>query len=108
VVEDGSLERAAEGFWRLVETDAMRAADARDIDEGRPLDERLRAGVTTGTHPAGGCPIGAVVDPRLAVLGIEGLTVADASVFPYHVSNNPNLTCHAVGERAAAVLRTGA
>ena len=58
--------------------------------------------LTTGFHPAGGCAIGQVVDPDLRVLGFEGLVVADASVFPRHVSNNTNLTCHMVGEYAAA------
>jgi choline dehydrogenase-like flavoprotein len=28
----------------------------------------------------------------------------DASAFPAHVSNNPNLTCFMLGERAAAML----
>ena len=66
--------------------------------------ERLRRGVLSGTHPVGGCGIGRVVGPELDLFGLERLTVADASVFPRHVSNNPNLTCHAVGERAAAIL----
>ena len=48
--------------------------------------------------------MGAVVDEDLAVYGLEGLTVADASVFPAHVTNNPNLTCFMVGERAAEKL----
>jgi choline dehydrogenase len=74
----------------------------RDLNEGMALQERVRAGLFTGTHPAGGCEIGRVVDPDLSVYGLEGLTVADASVFPMHVTNNPNLTCHVVGEVAAA------
>ena len=56
----------------------------------------------SGHHGAGGCAIGAVVDPDLRVLGIDGLHVADASVFPAHVTNNPNVTVHMVGEVAAA------
>jgi len=105
VVADGSLAATAEGFARFLDTDALRTIGARDVDAGLPIAERLRDGVTTGTHPAGGCAIGAVVDEQLRVLGVEGLRVADASVFPSHVSNNPNLTCHAVGERAAALIR---
>jgi choline dehydrogenase-like flavoprotein len=45
-----------------------------------------------------------VVDERLRVRGIEGLRVADASVFPVNVTNNTNLTCFMVGERAAALI----
>jgi choline dehydrogenase len=108
VVQDGRLDAAAEGFARLLETDALRAIGTRDTEPYVPMRDRLRAGVTTGTHPAGGCAIGRVVDTRLRVLGLEGLSVADASVFPHHVSNNPNLTCHAVGERAAVNLRADA
>jgi choline dehydrogenase len=108
VVQDGSLALTADAFAQLLDTDAMRAAGARDAEPDRPLDDRLRAGVTTGTHPAGGCAIGRVVDTRLRVLGIEGLMVVDASVFPRHVSNNPNLTVHAVAERGATFLREDA
>ena len=57
--------------------------------------------------PAGGCRIGEVVDADLRVKGVDGLRVADASVFPRHVSNNPNLTCHMVGERLAALMGAG-
>jgi choline dehydrogenase len=88
---------------RLLASDAL--AGAVDVDRDVPQRERQRRGISTGTHPAGGCAIGRVVDPRLGVYGIEGLTVADASVFPRHVTNNPNLTCHMVGEQAAAFLR---
>jgi choline dehydrogenase len=90
---------------RLLATDVLRGVNATELDAEMPWAQRLVTSITTGTHPAGGCAIGAVVGPDLAVLGIDGLTVADASVFPRHVSNNPNLTCHAVGERAAAFLR---
>jgi choline dehydrogenase-like flavoprotein len=60
--------------------------------------------MNSGSHPAGGCGIGTVVDADLAVQGVERLTVADASVFPVHVTNNPNLTVHVVGEVAARIL----
>ena len=52
----------------------------------------------------GTCAIGSVVDEELRVHGVEGLLVADASVFPAHVTNNPNLTCIMVGERAAGLI----
>lgn len=104
VVEDGLFGRAWEDLQRLLTSDAFAAAGARDPQQDVPVRDRLLASVTTGTHPAGGCSIGQVVDPELGVLGVERLVVADASVFPMHVSNNPNLTCHLVGERAAAIV----
>jgi choline dehydrogenase-like flavoprotein len=70
-----------------------------------PPRASILRGLGTSAHPAGGCGIGRVVAPSLSVYGIDGLTVADASVFPRHVSNNPNFTCFMVGERAAASLR---
>jgi choline dehydrogenase len=66
------------------------------------LTAALRDRLATAFHPACTCAIGSVVDPQLRVLGIDGLRVADASVFPANVTNNPNLTCLAVGERVAA------
>src|SRR5204862_6764212 len=38
----------------------------------------------TALHPCGTCRMGTVVDPRtMRVLGLDGLRVVDASVFPY-------------------------
>jgi len=51
-----------------------------------------------GTHAM------AVVDPRCRVHGIEGLYVADASVFPSMVSGNTNAPTIMVGERAAEFI----
>jgi choline dehydrogenase len=104
---------AFDGVWhdfgRLLATEALREAGVADLDPDTRFADRLRDGIGTGTHPAGGCQIGLVVDPKLDLYGIDGLTVADASVFPRHVTNNPNLTCHMVGEVAAATIRgTGA
>jgi choline dehydrogenase len=107
LVQTGAFAPIWDDFQALMGTDALGAAGARDTAEGMPLDDRLLAGLGSGAHPAGGCAIGQVVDPDLEVLGIDGLTVADASVFPRHVTNNPNLTVHVIGEVAAAKLRRG-
>ncbi len=60
-------------------------------------------------HPVGTCRMGvddrAVVDPRLAVRGIDGLHVADASVFPSITGGNTNVPSILVGERCADILR---
>lgn len=88
-------------FHSLLQTAPYRELGARGDQHAATLAEHLRDGVA-GNQPAGGCGIGLVVDPNLSVYGIDGLTVADASIFPSHVSNNPNLTCFMVGEAAAA------
>jgi choline dehydrogenase-like flavoprotein len=41
------------------------------------------------------------------VQGVDNLRVADASVFPNHVSGNPNLTTFVVGERVADWAKKG-
>lgn len=61
-------------------------------------------------HAAGTCRMGhdpddgAVVDGRLRVHGVEGLSVADASVMPTVTRSPTNLTTIAIGERAAELL----
>lgn len=62
-----------------------------------------------GTVPMGpeGSP-DAAVDGRGRVRGVEGLWVADASVFPTIPSANTNLPTLMVGERFGEWLRTGA
>jgi choline dehydrogenase len=99
-------ERAFEPGWNalreLLATEAM--AGVRLADDGRPLPDILRERVATAFHPMGGCSIGSVVGSDLAVLGHSGLYVADASVFPGQITNNPNLTCFAIGERMAEGL----
>jgi choline oxidase len=103
--ERGMFDGIWDDFRRLMDTEAMRRAGARDPAAGSSLRDRLQTGLGTGAHPAGGCAIGAVVDPDLNVIGVRGLSIADASVFPGHVTNNPAMTVHVVGEIAAERLR---
>jgi choline dehydrogenase len=91
-------------FQALCATEAMRGQRVHGGDIGGELLPALRERLGTAYHCAGSCPIGDVLDAELRVLGVDGLRVADASVFPTNVSNNPNLTCFMVGERAAALM----
>jgi choline dehydrogenase len=43
----------------------------------------------------------AVVDPDLRVRGIDGLWVADASVFPCLASGNTNATAMMIGDKGS-------
>jgi choline dehydrogenase len=55
-------------------------------------------------HVTSTCRIGSVVDPRLKVLGVGKLRVADASVMPNVVSGNTNAASIMIGEKAAEML----
>jgi choline dehydrogenase len=70
-------------------------------------DFRHRSG--TVYHPCGTARMGmdaaaSVVDPHLRVHGIDGLVVADASVFPAVISGNTNAATMMVASRAASWL----
>ncbi len=68
----------------------------------------IRAEAYTVHHPVGTCRMGvdaeAVVDPELRVIGIDGLRVADASVFPSIIGGNTNATVVMVAEKAAHLI----
>jgi choline dehydrogenase len=62
-------------------------------------------------HPSGTCRMGAasddmaVVDPQLRVRGVEGLSIADGSIFPTMPTVNPMVATFMIGERAADLVR---
>ncbi|MEM6576870.1 MAG: GMC family oxidoreductase N-terminal domain-containing protein [Pseudomonadota bacterium] len=71
--------------------------------------DNARAVSSTVFHQSGTCRMGkdaqsSVVDARLRVHGLEGLRVADASVFPNIPSGNTNAPSIMVGERAADLI----
>lgn len=77
---------------------------------GNPAQYRefLKNSVSTYFHPVGTAKMGtdamAVVDPKLRVYGVEGLRVADASVFPTITTCNTNAPSILVGWRAARFI----
>ncbi|MGZ3338881.1 MAG: GMC family oxidoreductase, partial [Reyranella sp.] len=72
----------------------------------------IRNNSQTAYHPIGTCRMGpgpnTVVDDKLKVHGIEGLRIADASIFPTMPSGNTNAPSIMVGEKAADILKAAA
>ena len=73
--------------------------------------ETLERHAHTIYHPTGTARMGtddaSVVDPQLRVRGVQGLRVADASVFPEIIRGHTNAPAIAVGERAAHLITEG-
>lgn len=71
------------------------------------LDDFIRHEVESAYHPCGTCKMGssddpmAVVDPECRVIGVDGLRVADSSIFPRITNGNLNAPSIMTGEKAA-------
>jgi len=71
------------------------------------LDDHIRRHAESAYHPCGTCRMGkasdpmAVVDPQLRVIGVDGLRVADSSIFPRITNGNLNAPSIMVGEKAS-------
>ncbi|GEE01657.1 choline dehydrogenase [Gordonia spumicola] len=72
------------------------------------LESLIADGVSSFFHLSGTARMGsddaAVVGPDLKVRGVDGVRVADASVFPEVVSCNTQAAAMAVGEKVAALI----
>ena len=81
--------------------------DVRTDDE---LDAFIAEHAESAYHPCGTCRIGraddpmAVVDPECRVIGVDGLRVADSSIFPQVTNGNLNAPSIMVGEKAADMI----
>ncbi len=78
-----------------------------DVQSDDALDDFIREHAESAFHPCGTCLMSAgddpqaVVDPECRVIGVEGLRVADSSIFPQITNGNLNAPSIMVGEKAA-------
>ncbi|WP_299982290.1 choline dehydrogenase [uncultured Ruegeria sp.] len=91
--------------------DAFKPFAGKEIQPGKAVqtDEELDAFIAehaeSAYHPCGTCRMGraddknAVVDPQGRVIGVDGLRVADSSIFPQITNGNLNAPSIMVGEK---------
>lgn len=77
------------------------------VQSDEQLDDFIREHSESAYHPCGTCRMGraddptSVVDPECRVIGVEGLRVADSSIFPRVTNGNLNGPSIMTGEKAA-------
>ncbi|MGY3439335.1 MULTISPECIES: choline dehydrogenase [unclassified Marinovum] len=77
------------------------------VQSDAELDDFIREHVESAYHPCGTCRMGAaddpgaVVDPEARVIGVDGLRVADSSIFPRITNGNLNGPSIMVGEKVS-------
>ena len=93
--------------------DAMKPFVKHEIQPGPgvvtddQIDAFIREHAESAYHPCGTCKMGraddpmAVVDPETRVIGVDGLRVADSSIFPQVTNGNLNGPSIMTGEKAA-------
>jgi choline dehydrogenase len=97
---------ATKAFSEWVGTELLPGPDFKTDDQ---LREFIRNRADSYHHQSGSCKMGsdqmAVVDPQLRVYGVEGLRVADASVFPVVPSGNCHSGILMIAEKCADMLK---
>jgi len=98
---------AQEAFKPFVKHE-IQPGDALQSDA--ELDSFIAEHAESAYHPCGTCRMGAaddpnaVVDPQARVIGVEGLRVADSSIFPRITNGNLNAPSIMVGEKVSDLL----
>jgi choline dehydrogenase len=90
------------GFQDIVHVSSRFPRGVTDLEGWK---NHCRDVAATLYHPSSTCAMGAVVDSDLRVIGVEGLRVADASVFPHLTSGNTNAPAIMVGEMASEIIK---
>ena len=95
---------AQEAFAPYFKHEIQPGDDCQSDDE---LDDFIRQHVESAYHPCGTARMGrkddpmSVVDPECRVIGVDGLRLADSSVFPRITNGNLNAPSIMTGEKAA-------
>lgn len=115
------MRLAAQELLALVGSDVVRAVTSKvtldetgttpdDVADPAALNAWLRANVSDYVHACGSCRMGSpedpssVVDPSCRFIGVDNLSVVDASVIPVIPRANTHLTAVMIAERAVSFL----
>jgi choline dehydrogenase len=90
------------GHHNIVLPEDLRHLPCDQLDVWKIMTKRY---CSTLYHPTTTCAMGIVCDSSLRVKGVQGLRVADASVFPHITSGNTNAPSIMVGEMAADFIK---
>ena len=115
-----TLLRGAKLLRRILAQPSLKPAGATELVPGpdvrtdADLVQFIRQRLGTAYHPVGTCRMGAsrdersVVDPKLRVLGLENVRVADASIMPEVVAGNTNAPTMMIADAAVEHIQSGA
>ncbi len=118
--DDTTMLEGAKLLRRILASPHLRTGNARELVPGPDVggDEELRAMIHerlgTAYHPVGTCRMGpadqaeSVVDPRLRLIGLDNVRVADASIMPEIIAGNTNAASMMIGEAAAEFIAADA
>ena len=98
----------------IFQTATIKHLHAKELEPGMScvsdleIENFIRNEALSVYHPIGTCKMGdddnCVVSNKLKVKGIQGLRVADASIFPSIISGNTNATCNVIGAKCAEFI----
>ena len=71
------------------------------------IDERIKMGGVSCSHPGASCSMGKVVDAECRVKGVQGLRVVDASVIPVPLAAHYQAPVFALAEQAVDIILAG-
>ena len=103
---------------KIAATDPLASLIGKELLPGKrrstpgAVEKSIRRYAMTLYHPVGTCPMGtdpdtSVVDPNLRVHGVDGLLIADASVFPTIPKANPAAMVMMVANRVLGFVPKG-
>ncbi len=114
--DEATLLRGAKLLRRILASRHLTSGTAEELVPGPDVqsDEDLlgmiHARLGTAYHPVGTLRMGArddartVVDPQLAVIGLDNVRVADASVMPEVIAGNTNAASMMIGDAAGGFM----